>query len=115
MITNKRTVLVEMDNPNPIAYFNVYEEGDIWVKTQGCEACSLENRRKCCGNCPMFSEQGCFFHLQKDGDNKPYRCVVRPEPDICLSWCALEFECIQGSKKGFIRRIKDRGNEFIKK
>lgn len=111
LVTQQKAVLCLIDEPEPIAYLNVYEEGDIWVKIQGCEACSLENRKKCCGHCPMFTEKGCFLHLKDNGD-KPFRCVTKPFPTVCHSWCALEFKCIQGSKKGKIRRIRDVGNTF---
>ena len=105
-------VVCKVDSPDIISYLNVYEEGDEWVKIQGCEVCSLENRKKCCNGCPMFSEKGCYFHLELT-NSKPFRCVVKPSPDTCLSWCSLEFECIAGSKKGKIRRVKDIGNVFI--
>jgi len=107
-------IICEENQPNPLTYLDVYEEGDMWVKIQGCEACPLENRKKCCGDCPMFTDKGCYFHL---GNllNKPYRCVINPVPSTCLSWCALEFECTEGSKKGLVRRIRDKGNEFVSK
>ena len=110
-ITKKLSVLCLIDDPTPIVYFNVYEVDDIWIKIQGCEACSLENRKKCCNLCPMFTELGCYFHLE-NLLNKPYRCVVKPTPETCLSWCALEFKCVKGKNEGKIRKIKDIGNVF---
>lgn len=105
-ICNKKiSVLCFVDSPVPLAYFNVYEEGDIWVKIKGCEGCI--NTSRCCGKCPMLSEKGCFLHLD-NMLNKPYRCVVKPEPQVCIIWCQLEFQCVKGPKKGVIRRVSDR-------
>jgi len=94
---------------------NLYEEGDVWVKTKGCEDCPVEVRRKCCGTCPLFAEIGCTLHLQKTakGGNKPFKCVTTPHPDSCKSNCCLEYKSIAGSKAGKIRRVKDRGNVFV--
>ena len=47
----EKLVLCSIDDPSPILYMNIYEEGDVWVKSKGCEGC--ENNRKCCGDCPM--------------------------------------------------------------
>ena len=105
-------VICHIDRPEVIGYEDVFEAGDVWVKVQGCESCSLENRKTCCGSCPMFTAKGCFFH-EEASNSKPYRCVVWPTPDASLSWCALEFKCVKGSKQGKVRRIKDKGNEFI--
>jgi hypothetical protein len=105
-------VICHIDRPEVIGYEDVFEDGDAWVKVQGCEACSVENRKTCCGSCPMFTAKGCFFH-EEASNSKPYRCVVWPTPDASLSWCALEFKCVKGSKQGKVRRIKDKGNEFI--
>ena len=113
MITKARAVLCLCDEPTPIAYLNIYEEGDIWIKIKGCETCTLEHRRLCCDSCPMFTSLGCHFHLEVT-QSKPFRCVINPTPDICQKWCNLEFKCIEGSKKGYMRRVKDIDNEFIK-
>lgn len=110
-LTNSQAVLCLLNDPTPIAYYNIYEEGDIWVKTRGCEDCSTESRKLCCGTCPMLSEKGCFLHLD-NSENKPYKCVVNPPPDTCLKWCSLEFKCVQGSHMGKIRRVKDPGDIF---
>lgn len=111
-ITKEKAAVCLINEPSPIAFLNVYEEGDVWIKIQGCESCPVENRKKCCGNCPMVCEKGCYWHLVEGGSSKPFFCVVRPTPDTCLSWCYLEFKCIKGSKEGKIRRVKDRGNVF---
>lgn len=115
MLIKKRAVVIGLDAPIPLAYINIYEEGDIWLKTQGCEACSKENRIKCCNNCGMFSERkGCVWHLQRNQatTNKPWNCIVKPYPDSAMPFCALEFECIKGGYKGQIRRVKDSGDIF---
>ena len=109
--TKEPVVLCLLDDSTAIAYFNVYEEGDAWIKIKGCESCSLENRKRCCNGCPMFTEKGCFFHLD-NLLNKPYRCVAKPTVNICLSWCSLEFKCIEGSKLGKIRRVRKPGDIF---
>ena len=107
---NDRLVLCTQDNPTTIAYFNLYEDGDVWIKTKGCEGCPWENRQKCCSGCPMLSEKGCFFHLQSPkGSNKPFSCVTCPDPHPrnVLSWCQLEFECVKGKHKGQIRKLRE--------
>ena len=113
-IIDKTCAIVPLDNPSPIAFMNIYEKGDIWVKIKGCEDCPLESRKKCCGNCPMFTEKGCFFHLGSEikRSNKPFHCAVRPSPNSCASYCYLEFKCIKGSKKGKIRKVSKPGNIF---
>ena len=105
-INNEKFVLCKVKEPIPIIYINVFETGDVWYKIQGCEACSIENRLHCCGGCPMSNENGCFIHLKK-GRQKPFQCVVDPTPNKTWSWCALEFECLRGSKKGTIRKIRE--------
>lgn len=109
MVTKEKAVVCAVDDPTPIAYLNVYEEGDIWVKVQGCEACPEENRKKCCGNCPMWGNGGCFWHLgvNRRGSSKPWTCVVKPCPDTSWEWCSLEFRCVRGSRKGQIRRVRE--------
>jgi len=111
VFSKKNLVVCQVDEPSPIAYLNVYEQGDAWIKTKGCEDCSLENRKLCCGSCPMFTDKGCFFHLEQT-NSKPFRCVVIPAPNDCLKWCALEFKCIKGNNEGKIRKVKEPGNIF---
>jgi len=107
----KFSVVIPLDDPSPIAYLNVYEEGDVWIKIKGCEACLLETRKICCGNCPMFTSKGCFLHLDP-GSNKPFHCVAMLYPNTYISYCSLEFKCVEGSKAGQVRRIKDTGDVF---
>ena len=105
-------VICHIDKPETVAYLDVYEVGDEWVKVKGCEGCP--NIKICCGDCPMLTSKGCFFHIENT-NSKPFRCVVQPTPETCLKWCQLEFECIRGTHKGKIRRIKDTGNVFVEK
>jgi len=47
--------LCSIENPSPIAYCNVYEIGDIWVKIQGCDQCSEKGKiRKVCNPGNVF-------------------------------------------------------------
>lgn len=109
-LLKKKCVIIPVDEPSPVAYLNVYEEGDIWVKIKGCEGC--KNIKKCCGNCPLLTPNGCFLHLQ--GKNmKPYNCIVNPTLDMAHGWCQLEFKCVKGSNKGKIRRIRDEKGKLI--
>jgi len=109
----ERAAVCLLGDPTPVAYLNIYEEGDIWVKVNSCEECPLENRKRCCGNCPMFSGVGCYWHLErKRRSSKPYVCVVHPYPDSRRPYCHLEFRCIRGSREGQIRRARDDMNVF---
>lgn len=112
----KLLALVPLDEPSPVGFMNVYEEGDIWLKIRGCEEC--ENN--CCGNCPLASDRGCYLHLINKGQDKPYHCVVHPSPLKHRIDCVLEYGCIQGKHKGMIRRQSDprdvlRNEEAIEK
>jgi len=112
-ITESRAVVMNLDSPVPIAYLNIYESGDIWVKIQGCESCT--DNIKCCNNCGMFSEEsGCSWHLERNQatTKKPWNCIVKPYPDAAMSFCALEFKCIHGSQEGQVRRVRDREGIF---
>ena len=113
-LTKEKLVLCSIEGQTPVAYFNVYEEGDVWLKTQGCEACPPENRRRCCNQCPMYSDKGCFLHLN-NSDTKPFRCVVYPVPEVTLSWCSQEFKCISGVNKNKIKRVNKPNNIFDEK
>lgn len=106
-MTNKIAVVVEIDNPTPIAYLNLYEQGDLWLKIKGCEDCPIESRRRCCNQCPMLVKDNglCMLHMGVGSLNKPFECVVRPNPKNCLSWCQLEYKCISGKNEGKIRKV----------
>ena len=111
----EKLFLCSIENPSPIFYCNIYEEGDVWIKIKGCEGC--EKHKKCCGNCPLSVDSGCVYHIgiNKKGSKKPFFCVYFPTPDKCLSWCQLEFKCIVGKYKNKIRKIKNPGNIFNNK
>lgn len=96
-------VVCSIDKPEPLAYLDVFEVGDEWVKFKGCDGC--ENIKICCGNCKLLYEKGCALHNEARG--KPYFCVIFPTPDTNLKWCQLEFKCIKGSNEGKIKRVKD--------
>lgn len=105
LVLNRPGVFIPLNEPIPLAYTSLYEDGDIWVRIQGCEACA--NYKRCCGDCPMITDAGCFFHLE--GKNKkPLHCIITPIPTQAKSYCALEFECIKGSNKGKVRRVRDK-------
>lgn len=113
IISSEPAVVCPMDSPSPIAYLNIYENGDIWIKTKGCENCSWDNRKKCCGNCPMLTMRGCTYHLENiKSSRKPLHCVIEPPPSKCKSYCQLEFQCAKGSHKGQIRKVSEPGNIF---
>lgn len=112
-LTKERAAVCLLDDPTPVAYLNIYEEGDVWVKINNCEGCS---RRGCCGDCPMLSSIGCYWHLENPGrSHKPYVCVVYPYPDTRKPYCQLEFRCVQGSREGYIRRVRENRNVFEEK
>ena len=116
MITDKKSAVITVDSPTPVAFLNVFEQGDVWVKTNSCLDCPEETRAKCCGNCYWLVKGG-YCHWQtghlKHHSCKPYWCVVAPMPDDLKSNCILEFKCIEGSRKGQIRRVKDKRDTFI--
>lgn len=103
---NKLSALIEVDSPTPIAFLNVFENGDKWVKIKGCEDCPEEWRKKCCGNCPLKSDKGCSLHLQKPFQ-KPFSCIITPSPYVCKKNCVLEYRCVEGKNEGKIRRVTD--------
>jgi hypothetical protein len=102
----KTKVKIAVGDPTPIAYYDLFEEGDEWVKTTSCEGCP--SIKKCCGNCPMLTSKGCFYHLEnRQHSAKPFKCVVTPMPNIAISWCQLEYLCVKGTNMGKRRRAKD--------
>lgn len=112
-VTKEKAVLCLLDDPTPIAYYNVYKPGDIWIKIKGCEDCSVENRKKCCGNCPHVTANGdCAWHLEVGRSSKPWSCIMWPTPDQANSRCCLEFKCVKGKHKGKIRKVRDVANVF---
>lgn len=107
LIKSEKLVLCKLKEPVPIMYFNIFEEGDIWYKIKGCDNCASNGFRNCCGNCPMSTEKGCFLHLRGSGCQKPFNCVIVPTPDKTYSHCSLEFECLKGTRKGTVRKLKE--------
>ena len=112
-IGEKEFALCYLDDPVPAVFFNIFEKGDVWIKTQGCSACPIEQTKKCCGTCPMWTEKGCFFHLTPTSSNKPYNCVISPDPRTFMSICCIEFECLKGTRIGQIRRVQDPQGIFL--
>ncbi len=104
---DKKLVILPEDDPSPIAYINLYDPGDVWLKIKGCLDCSTKNRITCCGTCAMsLKDTGeCRLHMGNKKNEKPFYCVMRPLPITCLNWCSLEYKCISGLKKGKIRNI----------
>ncbi len=112
-VTDKKAVVCLLDDPTPIAYYNLYNPGDIWVKIKGCEECDIEDSKKCCGNCPHVMASGdCAWHLEEGRSSKPWSCIAWPRPNQTNSRCSLEFECIEGKHKSKIRKVRKRGNVF---
>ena len=102
-ITEKAVVL-SLAKPEPIAFVNVFEQGDVWVKVKGCAGC--ERQKACCGRCPMLIDgRDCRLHIEDNGINKPYNCIVKPYPSTKLSFCQQVFKCTAGTNKGKIKRI----------
>lgn len=113
MITNEKAVMCLLNDPSPVAFFNIFETGDIWIKTKGCKDCSLSDRIKCCTNCPHVTGNGdCAWHLEKGRSSKPWSCVAWPTPDQANSRCVLVFKCIKGINKGKIREVCNPGSQF---
>lgn len=109
----KKSAVIPLDGSSPIAFINVFEDRDVWVKVQGCEACSEENRARCCGNCKVIlPDAKCPYNFQKNS-NKPLFCVMNPTPDKADPHCSLEYKCVAGSRIGKIRRVKDPGDVFV--
>jgi hypothetical protein len=97
--------IIPIEDCSPIAFENVFEEGDRWKKITGCEQCPTEKSRHCCGNCRMKLDNACIVHLQGNGRQKPLQCVIDPPPNVTWSWCCQQYECVKGSRKGTIRKI----------
>lgn len=115
-------VIFDVKYQSPIAYLDVYEEGDEWVKIQGCADCPLENRLRCCGNHDYENHISCAMqnlitgectHHVKPNQSKPWYCMRGPFPNAAMNFCALEFKCVKGTNMGKIRRVRDPGNVFV--
>lgn len=109
-LLDQKTVICSMDDPSVLAYTSLYEDGDVWIKIRGCEDCPVESQKKCCGQCPLLSDMGCYLHLMRPNSStqKPFGCIAHPNPVYARSYCMLEFECVKGGNFGKIRRARDK-------
>jgi len=41
-LPNEPLMLCPQDNPSHVGVMNLYEYGDIWIKTKGCEKCPFQ-------------------------------------------------------------------------
>ena len=102
--------IITIENPTPVAFLDVFEPGDEWVKVNSCLDCSEEGRAKCCGNCYWLVKGGwCHWHqghLAKHS-SKPFWCIISPPPDAMKSRCILKYKCTKGTLKGYFRYVKD--------
>jgi len=105
---DKILAIIPVDDPSPVAFMNLYDAGDLWVKVQGCEACESERAARCCGRCPHRYSKGCDWHHERGRyKQKPFHCVVLPIPIACKKGCAIVYECIGGANKGKRRHVTD--------
>jgi hypothetical protein len=105
--------IVSIKDATPLAYINVYDQGDLWLKVRGCSECSLTRRKRCCGNCPSLTHEGdCNWQKYDKVSRKPFYCVVLPTPERCSPDCALVFSCVKGKMKGAVRRVTDMREVF---
>ena len=103
---NDEMVLCLKNDPTPVVYFNIFEKGDVWIKTKGCEGCPIESRKKCCKGCPKYKDEGCDHHLDgSNGQEKPFVCVYGPTPKSRIPYCQIKFKCIKGKSKGNIIKM----------
>ena len=117
----KIAVIIEVDEPTPIAYINVVEDDDRWEKVQGCDDCPVEQRVKCCGKiCYHLIKGGrCGLHMGgiAGGSAKPFYCIVfpNPKPTTRYSHCIIQYKCVKGSELilGKVRRVCDPRGELI--
>jgi len=115
-ITDKFAMVIPDDDPSPIAYINLFDQGDVWIKIKGCDECPIDLRLRCCNKCPCIVPDGkCYWHSSNphgdSGDMKPFRCIKNPSPkNGVFLFCSLEFECVAGPNKGKVRRLKDKLN-----
>jgi len=103
-------VIIDIKTQSAEGYIDAYEEGDEWIKIQGCEVCPLETKKKCCHDCSSSLVNGdCGVHEK----GKPFNCIIAPSIKMCITHCSLEYKCIKGINKGKIRRVKDKLNVFV--
>ncbi len=121
-LTKNTLVLIDIRNSTPVAYFDVYEDGDRWDKIKGCDSCPEDMKAKCCGSCYHLQE-GATCKWQNLVDTrggismKSLFCMIypTPEPDEMHSPCSLQYKCVKGSEKilGKIRRVSDKRGVLV--
>jgi hypothetical protein len=110
--TDKTLVIVEYDRPEVVAVANLYHPGDLWLKIRRCQDCPPESVRICCGKCPHRMDKGCQWHFEGRRSAKPFVCTVDPDPRQTRSFCQLEYECVEGHDKGYIRCVRDKNGQL---
>jgi hypothetical protein len=99
---------VSFSEPVVKGFTDLYYVGDRWRRVRGCEACSNESIVQCCGQCVHLTEDlRCSMQKAFGKSNKPYACVVNPDPRECRGECQLEFVCTGGPLVGKVRRARD--------
>lgn len=108
-------VVIDIDTASPVAFRDLYEDGDEWIKIKGCNNCPKEQRIHCCGNCPCIIPDGnCYWQVNGERvTRKSLYCIITPLPIKMNTRCCIEYKCIKGSKRGKIRRVKDKLDVFI--
>lgn len=107
-VNNDMKVICDVNEPSAIAYQDVFEDGDEWVKVNSCQGCPIESVRLCCAKCPMLLEDGkCMAHMGMTFRNKPYECITKPYPNTTFSFCQLKFKCTKGKNVGKIKKISE--------
>ena len=110
-------VVIDIKEASPVAFINVYEDGDIWMKIVGCEACRMPSPARCCGRCPFATIDGCAWHAKNFSlgsvSDKSLGCIVLPRiTKKRTDKCSLIYKCVRGSMKGKYRRIFDHADVF---
>jgi hypothetical protein len=110
---DKMFAVVSLEDTTPIGFLNVYEKGDLWIKIQGCEKCSLKRKKLCCNGCAMLTPDfDCSWQVEEGRSSKPFMCVIWPTPNQCKVDCVIVYKCIRGKHKGSFRHLTDRGGVF---
>jgi hypothetical protein len=103
-------VFTKEGGPSPIAFQNVYVDGDRWEKVQGCEACPPDDN--CCpDSCGAKANDKCSIHMVNPGQ-KPHDCCMQPNPIKRMNKCRLVWKCAKGRNKGKYRFKCDDQNHF---
>jgi len=103
--------VVDIKTYELLGFQNVYDDGDRWDKIRGCRDCPPQKR--CCGNCPLSSDYGCYLHVVNKGQDKPLHCVIHPIPTKHRPNCCLEYRCVRGKYIGFVRKQCEPSNILI--